>query len=62
MNSVPPDCAPDHPGCEHSHGILGAGDRSRELRGAGKRSLALALVLIVGTPPTGATKTTTSAT
>ena len=48
MSSMPPDCAPDRPGCEHSHGILGAGDRSRELRGAGKRSLALALVLIVG--------------
>ena len=48
MSSMPPDCTPDHPDCEHSHGILGGGDRSRELRGAGKRSLALALVLIVG--------------
>ena len=48
MSAVPPDCAPDHPGCEHSPQILRGGDHSAELRGAGKRSLALALVLIVG--------------
>ena len=47
MSSMPPDCAPDHPDCEHSPQILRGGDHSAELRGAGKRSLTLALVLVV---------------
>ena len=48
MSAVPPDCASDHPGCEHSPQMLRARDHATELRGAGKRSLALALVLITG--------------
>ncbi len=48
MNSVPPDFPPDHPDHDDSQGTLQAHDHSTELRGADKRSLALALVLITG--------------
>lgn len=47
MSTTQPESPPDHPGTEHPRGIPREDDRSTELRGAGKRSLALALVLIV---------------
>ncbi len=48
MNSLPPDFPPGHPDHDDSQGTVQAHDHSTELRGAGKRSLALALVLITG--------------